>query len=74
MIQKHLTKTKQRIKIEVSLLEAAMIFQLRKYDYGEFRIIKISGDPIRIIIEGSEILKEADGLQLEFDKKNESML
>ena len=59
---------KQMIRIEVSLLEAAMIIKLRKYDYGDFEIVKIKGDPSRVIFKGSEILKESEGMVLALDK------
>lgn len=61
---------KKEITIEVSLLESALILKLRKYDYGEFTIVKMAGNPTRIIrIEDSEILKEIDGKTLALDSK-----
>jgi len=70
MKSKKLTNNQQKIIIEVSLWEAAMILKLRKYDYGEFKIVKMNGNPTRIIFEGSEMLKADDGLILSIDKKN----
>ena len=67
MNQKNLQNTKKEIIIKVSLLEAAMILKLRKYNYGEFRIIKMNGNPTRIVLEGSEMLKASDGKALALD-------
>ena len=74
MSQKNLQNNKKEIIIKVSLLEASMILKLRKYDYGEFRIIKMNGNPTRIILEGSEMLKASDGMVLAIDKENPSMI
>lgn len=67
---KNLQNNKKEIIIKVSLLEASMILKLRKYDYGEFRIIKMNGNPTRIILEGSEMLKASDGLELAISNFN----
>jgi len=56
---------KKEILIKVSLAEASMIKKLRKYRYGDFKIIKIDGKPKRIIFEGSELIKESEGRDLE---------
>lgn len=65
---KQIRQNKQKeILVKVSLLEAAMLLKLRKYDYGDFRIIKMAGNPTRIIFEGSEMLKESDGIVLSLD-------
>jgi len=74
MNQKNLQNTKKEIIIKVSLLEAAMILKLRKYNYGEFKIIKMNGNPTRIVLEGSEMLKASDGMALALDTDKSSML
>ena len=74
MNQKNLQNTKKEIIIKVSLLEAAMILKLRKYNYGEFKIIKMNGNPTRIVLEGSEMLKASDGMVLSLDIDKSSML
>ena len=74
MNQKNLQNTKKEIIIKVSLLEAAMILKLRKYNYGEFKIIKMNGNPTRIVLEGSEMLKASDGMALSLDTNKSSML
>ena len=74
MNQKNLQNTKKEIIIKVSLLEAAMILKLRKYNYGEFKIIKMNGNPTRIVLEGSEMLKASDGMVLSLDTDKSSML
>ncbi|PIR72600.1 MAG: hypothetical protein COU42_00750 [Candidatus Nealsonbacteria bacterium CG10_big_fil_rev_8_21_14_0_10_36_24] len=74
MNQKNLQNTKKEIIIKVSLLEAAMILKLRKYNYGEFKIIKMNGNPTRIVLEGSEMLKASDGMALSLDTDKSSML
>ena len=71
---KNLQNIKKEIIIKVSLLEAAMILKLRKYNYGEFRIIKMNGNPTRIVLEGSEMLKASDGMALSLDTDKSSML
>jgi len=63
----------EEIIIRVSLLESSMILKLRQYDYGEFTIVKMGGNPTRIIrIEDSKILKESDGKSLAISIKGES--
>ncbi len=47
--------------IEVSLFEAALIKKLRRYDFGEFVVTKLRGEPRRIDIVGKEMLSEKDG-------------
>jgi len=74
MNQKNLQNTKKEIIIKVSLLEAAMILKLRKYNYGEFKIIKMNGNPTRIVLEGSEMLKASDGMALSLDTDKSFML
>jgi len=74
MNQKNLQNTKKEIIIKVSLLEASMILKLRKYNYGEFKIIKMNGNPTRIVLEGSEMLKASDGMALSLDTDKSSML
>jgi hypothetical protein len=59
-----------KVNLKVSPLEAAMIKKLREYHYGTFRITKLDGEPRRIIIEGSETLKEVDGLTIAEDVKD----
>ncbi len=53
------------VNIVVSLLEAAMIKTIRNYEYGSFTVHKLSGEPRRIEILGSEILKPEDGKKLD---------
>ena len=70
MLDFELHNFKKEITIEVTLLEAALIKKLRQYNYGEFTIVKMGGNPTRIIrIEDSEILKENDGKSLALDLK-----
>ena len=52
------------IIIKVSTFEAALIAKLRKHPYGEFIVHKFDGEPKRVVVKGSEILKEADGLSI----------
>jgi len=57
-------KNSLKILIEVSPLEAALLYKLRKYAYGKFTVYKIKDEPKRVEIGGSEILNEKDGLKL----------
>jgi hypothetical protein len=62
--KKYKQKKPEEIIIKVSLLEASMILKLRKYDYGDFGVTKMAGNPTRVIYKGSEMLKASDGLEL----------
>ena len=57
-----------KILVLVSLLEAALIKKLREYDFGEFKVIKQDKEPRRVVIGGSEYLKEEDGMTLDYGK------
>lgn len=57
----------QKIFIEVSAYEAAMIKKIRLYNFGTFQVIKMNGDPRRVILGGSETLDENEGLDLAVD-------
>lgn len=59
-------KTK-KIFIEVSAYEAAMIKKIRLYNFGNFQIIKMNGEPRRVIMGGSETLDGNEGLDLAID-------
>lgn len=51
--------------IKVSLLEAAMVKKIREEaHYGTFVVTKQKGQPRRVVIQGSEILTEEEGLGL----------
>ena len=63
-----------RILVLVSLLEAALIKKLREYDFGEFKVIKQDKEPRRVVIGGSEYLKEEDGMTLENGKGNDKSI
>lgn len=53
-----------KVTITVSLLEASMIRKLREYEFGQFTIYKNAGQPNRIVIGGSEMLNEQDGMEI----------
>lgn len=54
----------ETIKVTLTIKEASMIYKLRKYDFGQFTIHKMNGDPVRIIIGGSEALQDEDAIKL----------
>lgn len=58
-----------QVIVTVSLCEAAMIYKLRKFDFGDFRIVKIGGEPRRLVVGGSEMIKPEDGLMILSDPK-----
>ena len=58
----------KKIIIKVSLSEAALILELRKWQYGDFRIKKAKGKYGRLVYEGSKLINENDGLKLSLDK------
>lgn len=53
-----------KIKVEVTMFEAALIKKLRTYEFGTFTVHKIKGEPRRIEIGGSEMLDEMSGKSL----------
>ena len=57
-----------KILVLVSPLEAALIKKLREYDFGEFKVVKQDKEPRRVVIGGSEYLKEEDGMALDYGK------
>jgi len=52
------------ILVKLSLAEAAMVKKLREYPFGQFTIHKTNGEPIRIVIGGSEIIDAKEGMAL----------
>ncbi len=50
-----------KVLVRVSLLEAAMLHKLREHAYGEFIVHKSKGEPRRVEVTGSEVLKELNG-------------
>lgn len=52
------------VNIRVSVLEAAMLLHIRRNDYGTCIVHKIKGQPRRVEWQGSDQLKEEDGLKL----------
>jgi hypothetical protein len=60
-----MNKSTKRIIVEVSLYEASMLKKLRQDQFGQFTVHKVEGEPMRITIGGSEMLKEDDGLDMQ---------
>lgn len=60
----------KHIKITVSLLEAAVIHHMRKYNFGTFEIEKKEGEPIFIKTIGSAKLEPIDGIRVPIDHRN----
>ena len=58
------SKDKKLITITVSLFEAAMIYKLRQYPFGQFTIHKADDEPRRVTFGASEMIKEEDALKL----------
>jgi len=59
--------TVQYVRVVISILEAALITHLRDFRFGEFKVTKQRGQPVRIEKIGSEVLKERDGYKLQID-------
>ena len=62
--------TNSRIKIEVSLYEAALIKRLRKFEFGSLTIHKIRGEPSRIEVGTSELLNDRDAKDLAVEESS----
>lgn len=61
------------VKMVLSALEADMIRKIRKYKFGEFTIIKQKGEPRRVILGGSQFLKESNGMKYALSRESKSI-
>lgn len=69
MSQKTEAKGVEKIMISVTRYEAAMILKLRQYDFGSFKVQRTNGNPVRVIVEASELLTPEDGDKLLLSSK-----
>ena len=53
-----------KVAVVLTLFEAAVVRNLRKFDYGELVIKKQKGQPYQMISSESKLVKEEDGLEL----------
>lgn len=54
-----------KVNVPLTLLEASLIKELRNTIFGEITVFKQRGQPIRIEVRSSIILKKEDGMTIE---------
>lgn len=57
------------VKIVLSSYEAALIRKLRKFEWGDFVVLKQFGEPRKCDAQESSFLDESDGMALEIESR-----